>query len=87
LPKLIVRSETTKTTNNNISNIMSTVLANTATSRSAEKAVTDIHYTICPVFAASNVALELGWIEEELKKVDARLNYLFLKPFSAALQS
>ncbi|MFT3828168.1 MAG: ABC transporter substrate-binding protein [Opitutaceae bacterium] len=39
----------------------------------------DVHYTICPVFAASNVALELGWIEEELKKVGARLNYLFAK--------
>lgn len=37
----------------------------------------DIHYTICPVFAASNVALELGWIEEELRKVGARLHYLF----------
>ncbi|AHF93259.1 ABC-type nitrate/sulfonate/bicarbonate transport system, periplasmic component [Opitutaceae bacterium TAV1] len=37
----------------------------------------DIHYTICPVFVASNVALELGWIEEEVKKAGGKLNYLF----------
>ena len=42
-----------------------------------QSAVTDIVYTICPVFVASNVASELGWIEEELKKVGARLEYLF----------
>lgn len=40
-------------------------------------AILDVHYTICPVFAASNVALELGWIEEELRRAGARLNYLF----------
>jgi ABC-type nitrate/sulfonate/bicarbonate transport system substrate-binding protein len=56
------------------------VAAKSAPAQSGATSVIDIHYTICPVFAASNVALELGWIEEELKKVGARLNYLFLKP-------
>ncbi|MBE2213938.1 MAG: ABC transporter substrate-binding protein [Opitutaceae bacterium] len=57
---------------------MSTTLeAKPASSKSAQPALTAVHYTICPVFAASNVALELGWIEEELKKVGASLNYLF----------
>lgn len=42
-----------------------------------EAAAVDVHYTICPVFVASNVALELGWIEEEVRRVGGRLNYLF----------
>ncbi len=33
-------------------------------------------YTICPTFVASNVAQEFGWIEEELRKVGAKLSYL-----------
>ncbi len=37
----------------------------------------DVVYTICLVFVASNVAVELGWVEEELKKAGARLEYLF----------
>lgn len=57
---------------------MSAILDVKVTHTSAAKpATTDIYYTICPVFAASNVALELGWIDEELKKVGAKLNYLF----------
>jgi ABC-type nitrate/sulfonate/bicarbonate transport system substrate-binding protein len=43
-------------------------------------AVTDVVYTICPVFAASNVAVELGWLEEEIKKAGGRLNYLRALP-------
>jgi ABC-type nitrate/sulfonate/bicarbonate transport systems, periplasmic components len=59
---------------------MSTVLASTPkTNAAGPAAVTDIHYTICPVFAASNVALELGWLEEEITKAGGRLNYLFSK--------
>ena len=40
-------------------------------------AATHVNYTICPVFVPSNVAVELGWLEEELKKVGAKLHYLF----------
>lgn len=36
----------------------------------------EVIYTICPVLVASNVALELGWIAEELAKVGARATYL-----------
>jgi hypothetical protein len=25
----------------------------------------EAHYTICPVFVASNIAVELGWLDEE----------------------
>ncbi|RJG40502.1 ABC transporter substrate-binding protein [Mesorhizobium sp. DCY119] len=46
----------------------------------AEKAVVvgarEAYYTICPVFSASNVAQELGWIEEEFNKIGAKLSYL-----------
>ncbi len=58
---------------------MSTLLATPTTKNHAPTGtpVADIHYTICPVFAASNVALELGWLEEEITKAGGRLNYLF----------
>lgn len=36
----------------------------------------ELVYTICPVLVASNVALELGWIGEELDRVGARATYL-----------
>lgn len=36
----------------------------------------EAYYTICPTFVASNVAQELGWIEEEFRKVGAKLSYL-----------
>ncbi|MFZ3286448.1 MAG: ABC transporter substrate-binding protein [Telluria sp.] len=38
--------------------------------------VTQAHYTICPVFVASNVAAELGWLDEEFKLAGAHLGYL-----------
>lgn len=33
-------------------------------------------YTICPVLVASNVALELGWLADELARVGAKATYL-----------
>ena len=38
--------------------------------------LTEAYYTICPVFTASNVAVELGWLDEEFKKVSAKATYL-----------
>lgn len=50
----------------------------------AEKAVQvgarEAYYTICPVFVASNVAQELGWIEEEFNRIGAKLSYLRALP-------
>lgn len=36
----------------------------------------ELLYTICPVLVASNVALELGWIDDELARVGAIPTYL-----------
>lgn len=33
-------------------------------------------YTICPVFTGSNVAAELGWLDEEFEKAGVKLSYL-----------
>jgi ABC-type nitrate/sulfonate/bicarbonate transport system substrate-binding protein len=57
---------------------MSTLLETTnAPARPAAQTVlTDVYYTICPVFNAANVAVELGWLDEEFKKVGARALYL-----------
>ncbi|MBE2213940.1 MAG: ABC transporter substrate-binding protein [Opitutaceae bacterium] len=38
--------------------------------------LTEVAYTICSVYVSSHVALQLGWIEEELRKVGASLRYL-----------
>jgi ABC-type nitrate/sulfonate/bicarbonate transport system substrate-binding protein len=38
--------------------------------------LTEVLYTICPVLNASNVAVELGWLDEELARVGARGVYL-----------
>lgn len=38
--------------------------------------VRELIYTICPVLVASNVALELGWIDDELARVGAKATYL-----------
>lgn len=43
-------------------------------------AAREAYYTICPVFVASNVAQELGWIEEEFARVGAKLSYLRALP-------
>ena len=42
----------------------------------AARGITEAYYTICPVFNAANVAVELGWLDEEFKKVHARAIYL-----------
>lgn len=42
----------------------------------AQPLVRELIYTICPVLVASNVALELGWIHDELARVGARPVYL-----------
>ncbi|RJG40503.1 ABC transporter substrate-binding protein [Mesorhizobium sp. DCY119] len=36
----------------------------------------ELLYTICPVLVASNVSLELGWIDDELARVGATAAYL-----------
>lgn len=43
----------------------------------------ELLYTICPVLVASNVALELGWIDDELLKVGASATYLRSLPGDA----
>jgi ABC-type nitrate/sulfonate/bicarbonate transport system substrate-binding protein len=43
----------------------------------------EVLYTICPVFVASNVALELGFIDEEFRRVGARPRYLRSLPDNA----
>ncbi|MFT4174623.1 MAG: ABC transporter substrate-binding protein [Rhodocyclaceae bacterium] len=45
--------------------------------------LTDVLYTICPVFVASNVALELGLLDEEFRRVGARPVYLRSLPDNA----
>jgi ABC-type nitrate/sulfonate/bicarbonate transport systems, periplasmic components len=47
-----------------------------APTSAAQKAVTEVFYTICPVHVASHVALELGWLEEEIQRAGGKLSYL-----------
>ncbi|EIQ01679.1 ABC-type nitrate/sulfonate/bicarbonate transport system, periplasmic component [Opitutaceae bacterium TAV1] len=57
--------------------------ATAAPAQSADAApVIQANYTICPVLVASNVAVELGWLEEEIKKSGASLHYLGALPES-----
>jgi ABC-type nitrate/sulfonate/bicarbonate transport system substrate-binding protein len=44
---------------------------------------TEALYTICPVLAASNVADELGWLDEEFRRVGAKATYLRSLPDNA----
>ena len=53
-----------------------TVLVNPSVEAGARPLVRDLLYTICPVLVASNVALELGWFDDELAKVGSKLVYL-----------
>ena len=46
------------------------------TDSSSHKQLTEAYYTICPVFVASNIAVELGWLDEEFKRVGAKATYL-----------
>jgi ABC-type nitrate/sulfonate/bicarbonate transport system substrate-binding protein len=55
----------------------------TETLRKANAAVTEVNYTICPVLAASNIAVELGWLKEEFEQVGARGVYLRSLPDNA----
>jgi len=58
---------------------MSAILEAAPVRKSASKAakgLTEAYYTICPVFNAANVAVELGWLDEEFKKVGAKAIYL-----------
>ena len=41
---------------------------------------TEVVYTICPVLVASHVAVQQGWLEAELKKVNSSLKYLWSLP-------
>jgi ABC-type nitrate/sulfonate/bicarbonate transport system substrate-binding protein len=43
----------------------------------------DVLYTICPVFVASNIALELGILDEEFRRVAAKPRYLRSLPDNA----
>jgi len=36
----------------------------------------EAYYTICPVLVASNIAVELGWLDEEFKRVGGKATYL-----------
>jgi ABC-type nitrate/sulfonate/bicarbonate transport system substrate-binding protein len=49
----------------------------------ATSALTEVLYTICPVLNASNIAVELGWLDEELKRVGAKGIYLRSLPDNA----
>jgi ABC-type nitrate/sulfonate/bicarbonate transport system substrate-binding protein len=55
----------------------------TETLRRSSAAVTEVNYTICPVLAASNIAVELRWLEEEFEQVGARAVYLRSLPDNA----
>lgn len=59
---------------------MTDVLERNSSKSAVSVGAREAYYTICPVFAASNVAQELGWIEEELGKVGAKLSYLRALP-------
>lgn len=56
-----------------------------STPRAASRgpAVVEAFYTICPVLVASNVAVELGWLDEEFKLADAKATYLRSLPENA----
>jgi ABC-type nitrate/sulfonate/bicarbonate transport system substrate-binding protein len=55
----------------------------TETLRKPRVLLTEVNYTICPVLVASNIAVELGWLEEEFKQVGADAVYLRSLPDNA----
>jgi ABC-type nitrate/sulfonate/bicarbonate transport system substrate-binding protein len=55
---------------------MSTTLLEPKHRADASKQLTETYYTICPVFVASNIAVEFGWLDEEFKRVGAKGIYL-----------
>ena len=36
----------------------------------------EAYYTICPVLVASNIAVELGWLDEEFKRAGGKATFL-----------
>jgi ABC-type nitrate/sulfonate/bicarbonate transport system substrate-binding protein len=62
---------------------MTTAPATRTAPQTSAPQVTEALYTICPVLAASNVADELGWLDEELRRVGARATYLRSLPDNA----
>jgi ABC-type nitrate/sulfonate/bicarbonate transport system substrate-binding protein len=46
----------------------------------ATPTATELVYTICPVLSGANVAAELGWLDEEIKKTGTKLSYLGALP-------
>jgi ABC-type nitrate/sulfonate/bicarbonate transport system substrate-binding protein len=61
----------------------SAVLEQTRPTVVSRPAVTEAHYTICPVLVASNIAVEFGWLDEEFKRVGAKATYLRSLPDNA----
>ncbi len=51
-------------------------LHDTAASPRGHAAPLAVHYTICPVLVASNIAAEFGWLDEEFRRVGADPVYL-----------
>ena len=53
-----------------------TIAVDRSIEANATPVLRELIYTICPVLVASNVALELGWIHDELARVGAKPTYL-----------
>lgn len=45
-------------------------------SKTVKVGAREAYYTICPVFVASHIAVEFGWLEEEFHRIGAKLSYL-----------
>lgn len=61
---------------------MSTTLSTPSVSSVAPAAgagLLPVTYTICPIYVASHVAVELGWLGEEIAKAGGKLGYLRAK--------
>ncbi|EIQ01681.1 ABC-type nitrate/sulfonate/bicarbonate transport system, periplasmic component [Opitutaceae bacterium TAV1] len=50
-------------------------------------ALVDTLYTLCPVLVASNIAVELGWLDEEFARAGARAIYLRSLPSSGSWEA
>lgn len=55
---------------------MTTRLPTVRTSKRVKIGAREAYYTICPVFVASHIAVEFGWLEEEFIRIGAKLSYL-----------
>ncbi|AHF93257.1 nitrate ABC transporter substrate-binding protein [Opitutaceae bacterium TAV5] len=54
--------------------------AKSGQTKTAASPAVEITYTICPIYVASHVALELGWLEEEIRKAGGSPGFLRAKP-------